>query len=114
VSAPAEITIQLGQLSGWGFVGLALLVAIARENASASWLGAVGVTLLGLKPQTAIPLFVALGVLGYRQLLARAAAILAVTSMPGVMPFVHSAGSLSAILRTIRDNLDLVSRLPPW
>jgi Glycosyltransferase family 87 len=113
VSAPAEITIQLGQLSGWGFAGLALLVALARKNASASWLGAVGVTLVGLKPQSAIPLFIALGVLGYWQVLARAAAILAVTSLPGMVLFVHSAGSLSTILRTIRDNLDLVSRLPP-
>jgi len=113
VSAPAQHTIELGQLSGWAFAGLALLVASLRNQASTTWLPSIGVILVALKPQCAIPILVALGVLGCWQVLARAAAILAVTSLPGALLFIHGAANSSAIMRTVSDNLDLLSRLPP-
>ena len=113
LSAPAEITIKLGQLSGLAFAGLALLVASLRKDPSATWLPAIGATFVALKPQSMIPIFIALGVLGCRKVLLRAATILAVTSLPGAVLFIRAAGNPMAILRTIGENLDLLSRLPP-
>src|SRR5438552_7639437 len=49
LSAPAQDTIFLGQLSAEAFVGLALMVATLRKDATAKWLPAVGVTLVALK-----------------------------------------------------------------
>jgi hypothetical protein len=92
---------------------LALFVTSLRNDASATWLPAIGVTLVALKPQSAIPILLALGMLGCWQVLARAAAILAVTSVPGAVLFIAAAGSPSAIIRTVHDNLDLLARMPP-
>jgi hypothetical protein len=113
LSAPAQDTIFLGQLSGEAFAGLALVVASLRRDVSAKWLPAVGVTMVALKPQSAIPIFVALAVLQYWQVLARAAAIIAVTSVPGTLLFLRAAGSPSAIMRTVTGNLSHLSQLPP-
>jgi hypothetical protein len=113
VSAPAQDTIFLGQLSAEAFAGLALLVASLRHEASAQWLPAIGVTLVALKPQSAIPIFVAMAVLHCWNILARAAAILAVTSLPGALLFIHAAEGPSTIIRTVSGNLYHLSRLPP-
>jgi len=113
VSAPAQDTIYLGQLSGWAFAGFALLVSSLRNDPSAAWVPAVGVTLVALKPQSAIPIFVALAVLQYWKALVRAAAILAVTSLPGAVMFIHTAGGPAAMMRTVSGNLNHLSQLPP-
>jgi hypothetical protein len=113
LSAPAQDTIFLGQLSAEAFAGFALLVASLRKDPSATWLPAIGVTLVALKPQSAIPIVVALAVLQCWKLLARAAAILVVTSLPGALLFIHAAGGPSEIIRTVTTNLNHLSRLPP-
>jgi hypothetical protein len=113
VSAPAQDTIFLGQLSAEAFAGFAILVASLRRNASAQWLPAVGITLIALKPQSAIPILVALAALRCWKLLGRAAAILAVTSLPGALLFVHAAARPSTIIRTVSSNLNHLSQLPP-
>jgi hypothetical protein len=113
LSAPAQDTIFLGQLSAEAFAGLALLVASLRKDASAKWLPAVGVTLVALKPQSAVPIFVALAALQCWKLLARVGAILAATSLPGALLLVHAAGDPSTIIRTITGNLNHLSHLPP-
>jgi len=113
VSAPAQDTIFLGQLSAESFAGLALVVASLRKDASAKWLPGLGVTLVALKPQSAIPIFIALAVLQCWKVLARAAAILAVTSLPGAVLFIHAAGGPAAIIGTVTRNLSHLSQLPP-
>src|SRR5206468_7773113 len=57
LSAPAEDTIFLGQLSAWAFAGLALLVASPRRDPSPKWPPATGVTLPALQPPSATPPF---------------------------------------------------------
>jgi hypothetical protein len=113
VSAPAQDTIFLGQLSAEAFAGMALIAASLRKDASAEWLPAVGVTLVALKPQSAIPIFVALAVLRCWKVFAIAAAILSVTSLPGAVLFIRAAGGPSAIASTITSNLRQLSHLPP-
>jgi Glycosyltransferase family 87 len=113
ISAPAVHTIELGQLSAWAFAGLALFVASLRANPSAMWLPSIGAVLVALKPQSGIPMLVALALLGSWKVLARAAAILIATSLPGIILFVAAAGTSSAVIRTFHDNLSLVSHLPP-
>jgi len=113
LSAPAQDTIFLGQLSAEAFAGLALLVASLRKDASAKWLPAVGVTLIALKPQSAVPIFFSLAALQCWKLLARAGAILAATSLPGALLFVRAAGGPSTIIRTVAGNLNHLSQLPP-
>lgn len=113
ISAPAQDTIFLGQLSGAAFAGLALLVASLRRDPSAKWLPALGVTLVALKPQSAIPILLALAVLQCWSILARVAAILAATSVPGAVLFIQAAGGTSAVIRTVSSNLNHLSRLPP-
>ena len=112
-SSAAQDTIFLGQLSGWALAGLALLVATLGRRPSAIWLPALGATLVALKPQSAIPTLVALGALGYWRVLGRTALILGLASVPGAVLFIRAAGSPASILRTVGDNLALVSRLPP-
>jgi hypothetical protein len=111
-SAPAQDTIMLAQLSAWPFAGLALLVYCARQNPAAVWLPALGVTLVALKPQSAIPIFVALAILRCWPVLARAAAIVVIASLPGVAVFSHNAGGLSSMFHTATDNLHVLERLP--
>jgi hypothetical protein len=113
LGAAAQDTIYLGQLSGWAFAGLALLARSLGDDPSAVWFPALGAALVALKPQSAIPMLVALGVLGHGRVLARAAAILALASVPGVVLFIRAAGSLPAMLRTAADNLSSFPRLPP-
>jgi hypothetical protein len=113
ISAPAQDTIFLGQLSAEAFAGLALIVASLRKDASAKWLPAVGVTLVALKPQSAIPIFVALAVLRCWKVLAIATSILAVTSLPGALLFLRAAGGRSAVAHTVTSNLSHLSQLPP-
>jgi glycosyl transferase family 87 len=113
LSAPAQDTVSLGQLSGWAFGGLALLVASLSRDASAVWLPAVGTALVALKPQSGVPMFVALGILGYGRVLARAAVMLLVASLPGAALFYRAAGSFSGLMRTIGDNLVFLPSLPP-
>jgi hypothetical protein len=113
ISAPAQDTIFLGQLSAAAFAGFALLAASLRKDPSAKWLPALGVTLVALKPQSAIPIFVALAVLQCWSILARAAALLAATSVPGAVLFVQATGGASGVIRTVTSNLDHLSRLPP-
>jgi len=113
LSAPAQDTIFLGQLSAEAFAGLALLVASLRKDPSATWLPAIGVTLVAMKPQSAIPILVALAVLRCWRLLGRAAAILVVTSLPGALLFMRAAGGPSAMFRTVAANLNHLSQLPP-
>jgi hypothetical protein len=113
LSSPAAHTIELGQLSAWAFAGLALVAASLRAHPQATWLPSIGTTLVALKPQSGIPMLLALALLGSQKVLWRAAAILIVTSIPGMVLFVTAAGSLSAAIRTILDNLTVVSRLPP-
>lgn len=113
VSASAQDTIFLGQLSAESFAGFALVVASLRSDPSAKWLPAIGVTMVALKPQSAIPVFVALAVLRYWQVLARAAAILAVTSIPGALLLFRAVDGPSAIIRTVARNLNHLAHLPP-
>ncbi len=84
-----------------------------RRDASAKWLPAIGVTFVALKPQSAIPIFIAMAILRYWQVLARSAAMLAVTSLPGAVLFIHAAGSPLAMIRTVTSNLNHLSNLPP-
>ncbi len=113
LSAPAQDTIFLGQLSAEAFAGLALMVASLRQDISAKWLPAVGVTLVALKPQYAIPIFIALALLRCWKVLAIAASILAVTSLPGALLFLRAAGGPSALAHTVTSNLSHLSQLPP-
>ncbi len=113
VSAPAQDTIYLGQLSGWAFAGFALLVSSLRRDPSTVWLPAFGVTLVALKPQSAIPILIALAILRYWKVLARAVVILTVTSLPGGVLFIHVAGGPSAIIHTVTSNLNHLSHVPP-
>ena len=112
-SAPAAHTIELGQLSAMAFAGLALFVASLRSGAGAMWLPSIGIVLVALKPQSGIPVLVALAVLGYWQVLARAAAVLVITSVPGALLFMTAAGNPSAVLATVSNNTNVLSRLPP-
>lgn len=112
-SAAAQDTIYLGQLSGWAFAGLALLVASLRDRPSAVWLPAIAASLVALKPQSAIPLLAGLFILGYGTIAARAAAILTVASLPGVALFIRATGSPLAVFRVAASNLTLLSALPP-
>jgi len=113
LSAPAQDTIFLGQLSAEAFAGLALIVASLRRDSSAKWLPAVGVALVALKPQSAIPIFIALALLGSWKVLATAASILAVTSLPGTLLFLRAVDGPSAVARTVTANLSHLSQLPP-
>jgi len=113
LSSPAAHTIELGQLSAWAFAGLALVAASLRADPQATWLPSIGTALVALKPQSGIPMLLALAFLGSQKVLWRAAAILIVTSVPGIVLFVTAAGSPSTVIRTIHDNLAVVSRLPP-
>jgi hypothetical protein len=113
VSEPVRHTIYLGQLSAVAFAGLALVVSRLGRDPSATWLPAVGITLVALKPQSGVPIFVALGVLGCWRILGRAALILILLSVPGVGLLIRSAGSLPAIFHTAGSNLALFTRLPP-
>jgi hypothetical protein len=112
-SSAAQDTIYLGQLSGYAFVGLALFVTGMQRKPRSDWLPVAGVILVSLKPQSGLPLFAALGLLGHWKVLARAIIILAAASMPAVALLFRAAGAPSTILGTIRDNLALVSQLPP-
>jgi hypothetical protein len=111
-SAPAQDTIMLGQLSAWAFAGLALLVHCARRNPSALWLPAFAVAVVALKPQSAIPIFVALAVLRCWPVLMRAAGIVVVASLPGAVLSAHNAGGVTAMGHTVADNLRVLERLP--
>jgi hypothetical protein len=111
-SAPAQDTIMLAQLSAWAFAGLALLVHCARRNPAAVWLPAVAVAMVALKPQSAIPIFVALAILRCWRVLVRAAGIVVVTSLPGATVYAHNAGGLSAMFHTASDNLRVLEHLP--
>ena len=113
LSAPAQDTVFLGQLSAAAFAGLALLVASLRSDPSARWLPAVGVALVALKPQSAIPILVALAVLKESKVLARAGLILAATSLPGALLFLRVNPAPSAVIATITSNLNHLSNLPP-
>jgi glycosyl transferase family 87 len=113
LSASAIHTIELGQLSGWAFAGLALFAASLRANPSATWLPAIGAVLVALKPQSGIPMLLALALLGSWKVFARAALILIATSVPGIVLLVAAAGTLSTIIRTVHDNLGIQSHIPP-
>jgi hypothetical protein len=111
-SAAADHTIELGQLSGWAFAGVALFVASLRHNPSAVWLPAVGATLVALKPQSGVPFLLALVILGCWPVIKRAATLLVVTSVPGLVLFLTVAGNPAALVRIAVSNTQLMSRLP--
>jgi hypothetical protein len=111
-SAPAQDTVMLAQLSAWAFAGFALLVHSARRAPSATWLPAIAVTMVALKPQSALPIFVALAVLHCWPVLVRAAGIVVVTSLPGAVVAVHNAGGLKTMGHTVAENLRVLERLP--
>jgi hypothetical protein len=125
MSAAAQHTISLAQLSAEAFLGFALVVAtLGRgvsprgdaapgKRAAGLWVTAIGATLVCLKPQSAIPMLVVLGALGYWRVLGRVALVLMVMSLPGALLFVRAAGSAPAIAQTVRGNLALVGSLPP-
>ena len=111
-SAAADHTIELGQLSGWAFAGLALFVFSLRHDSSARWLPAIGAVLVSLKPQSGIPFLLALSVLGCWPVVKRAAAILAVTSLPGAALFLQLAGDPAEVFRIVASNAQHMLRLP--
>lgn len=105
-TAAAQETIALGQLSALAFFGLCLLAATAD---SSDWWPAVGVVLVSLKPQSAIPIFVLLAVLGHWRVVVRAAGLLAASSLPGLVLFVRAAGGVGEVRHTVTRNLDFFS-----
>jgi hypothetical protein len=112
-SAPADHTIELGQLSGWAFAGLALFIASQRRDQSAVWLPALGAVLVALKPQSGVPFLAALALVGCWPILKRALAVLAATTVPVVGLVVMFAPDPVALARIAIDNVQLLSRLPP-
>jgi|ERR1041384_2748915 hypothetical protein len=113
LSAPAQDTIYLGQLSGFAFLGFAMIIAGLRRGPSATWFCAVGAALVSLKPQSGIPILVALAILGLWRVVGRAVLLLVVASLPGVVLLFRVVGSPATITRVVGDNLDLLTRLPP-
>jgi hypothetical protein len=112
-SAPAQDTIILGQMSAWSFAGLALLVSTAERDRTGGWLPAAGVALVALKPQSGIPIFLALILLRYWRVLVRAAVIVGVTSVPGLVLFARNAGGVAGMWHTGAANLRVLQALPP-
>jgi hypothetical protein len=77
------------------------------------WFSAAGAALVALKPQSGIPILVALAILGRWRVVGRTILLLVVASVPGVVLLVRAVGSPVTITRVVGDNLDLLSRLPP-
>ena len=113
LTSPAQITIDLGQLSALAFAGLALLVArLDRRDPRAAWVPALGAAVVALKPQSAIPMTVALAALGLWPVLWRMVTILVVSSLPGLVLFIRTVSSPAEVLRVARDNLAGFARIP--
>jgi len=96
LSAPAQDGISLGQMASWAFVGLAL-TAMTIGSRHSPWVPAVGVVLVSLKPQSALPILLVLVILRAWPVVVRAVLVLAVTSLPGAFLFLRAGGGLHTL-----------------
>jgi hypothetical protein len=96
LSSSADHTIELGQLSAFAFAGLALVVASLRRDRAAVWLPALGTYLIALKPQSGIPMLIALALLRRWSVLLRSLLLIAATSLPAMTILVLTQGPSDA------------------
>lgn len=102
--------IDLGQFTTWQLFGLALAIFATRTQRP--WIAAVGIALAALKIQLALPLAVGLVLVGHRRLVARAAVVLAIGSVPGAIAAVVAAGGPIDLARSLADNYRIYNKLP--
>jgi hypothetical protein len=97
----AESNLTLGQSTPIALLGLVLLLRYCDVS---PWISALGFTLAALKPQTAIPLAIALVVLGKIPCLARSALLIVGASVPWAILAVPAAGGVHRLVRTLGAN----------
>ena len=112
-AAASDQTIELGQLSGAAFFGLALFAAGLRHNPNRVWILVLGTVLVSLKPQSGIPMLVALFALRRVDVLWRSCVILAIASLPGVLLFLSAAGSSASAIATLPANVGVMVQIVP-
>jgi len=105
-----EAIVLLGQYTTWQLFGFALAVWATR--AKRPWLVAAGFAVAVGKPQTAVPVAIALLLLGQWRTVARTAALAGVASLPGLVLMTRAAGGVGHLARSLSDNYRIFNHLP--
>jgi len=110
LTATTQDAVSVGQVAPWAFLGLGLLSSAPRATRGRAWF-VVGLVVISLKPQSALPVLVAAALLGYRRQVLHALAVLVASSVPGLVLLARAAGGMGAAGHAVRANLRFFSHL---